>query len=51
MCATPGTVQRSDAGPATCANRGQQECVEVPFDLPSGAVVEGVLTGISPRDR
>lgn len=51
MCATPGVVQRPDGGMPTCMRTGETECVEVPFDLPSGMVVEGSLTGTSPRDR
>jgi hypothetical protein len=45
MCATRGTfVPRASNGEqARCIDQQPRECVEVPFDFPSAALVEGVL--------
>ena len=44
MCATPGTLGEGDAGPPpTCTASGPEECVDVPFVIPSPSVVEASL--------
>jgi hypothetical protein len=44
MCATPGTLIQVDGSfNPTCFASGSTECVDVAFDLPSPAVVEGSL--------
>ena len=44
MCATPGTLgQDADTGLAACTASGPEECVEVPFMIPSSTVVEASL--------
>lgn len=49
MCATPGTLSRSDGGAfPTCTATGPVECVDVPFTVPSAAPVVGALPGSSP---
>ena len=51
MCATPGVVQPpTDAGPPTCRQTGELECVEVAFDFPTATPVQATLGGSS-RDR
>lgn len=53
MCATPGTIEPSDAGVSTieptdagaptCTATGPEACVDVPFDLPGPSPVIGTL--------
>jgi hypothetical protein len=45
MCATPGVLTSSDGGVTSCSATGATECVDVPFDFPGQAVVEGMLAG------
>jgi hypothetical protein len=43
MCATPGTLVASDAGPAQCVPSGPAKCGHVEFDFPSSAVAMGTI--------
>lgn len=43
MCATPGTLDMTDAPPSTCTATGPQECVDVTFELPGPPLVEAML--------
>jgi hypothetical protein len=43
LCATPGALGTSSAGPPTCSVLAPSKCVEVPFDLPGPGLVEATL--------
>jgi hypothetical protein len=49
LCATPGTITETDAGPdggaptPTCTATGPQECVQVPFNIPGPSPIEVAL--------
>jgi hypothetical protein len=51
MCATPGILQTADGGRTFCTKTADTECIEVAFDLPSSAAVEGKLLGPGAKDR
>jgi hypothetical protein len=43
LCATPGALSTSSAGPPTCNAQAESKCVEVPFDLPGPSPIEAYL--------
>jgi hypothetical protein len=43
MCATPGTLIASDAGPVQCMPTGPAKCGHVEFDFPSSVVAMGTI--------
>jgi hypothetical protein len=43
LCATPGALGTSSAGPPTCSVVAPSKCVEVPFDLPGPSPIEAIL--------
>jgi len=48
MCATPGTLTQSDAGPSNCTPSGPQECVDVTFEIPGPPMIERALPDVAP---